>query len=88
MVTIEDAPELHLPHPNTVALVAERPNGSERSPALLLESALRMRSDRLIFGEIRRVGTLNFLEAINTAIRGPSARSMPAVRSWLWNVWR
>ncbi len=70
MVTIEDAPELHLPHPNAVALVAERRAGSERSPALLLESALRMRPDRLILGEIRGVEALNFLEAINTGHPG------------------
>ncbi|OWJ69633.1 P-type DNA transfer ATPase VirB11 [Haematobacter missouriensis] len=70
MVTIEDAPELHLPHLNTVALVAERRGGSERSPTLLLESALRMRPDRLILGEIRGVEALNFLEAINTGHPG------------------
>ena len=31
MVTIEDAPELHLPHENTVAMIADRRDGSERS---------------------------------------------------------
>lgn len=70
MVTIEDAPELHLPHPNTVALVADRVTDSERSPARLLESALRMRPDRLILGEIRGAEAFNFLEAINTGHPG------------------
>ena len=70
MVTIEDAPELHLPHPNTVSLVADRRTDSERSPARLLESALRMRPDRLILGEIRGPEAFNFLEAINTGHPG------------------
>lgn len=70
MVTIEDAPELHLPHPNTIALVADRRTDSERSPARLLESALRMRPDRLILGEIRGAEAFNFLEAINTGHPG------------------
>ena len=70
LVTIEDAPELHPPHPNQVALVAERVAGSERSPARLLESALRMRPDRLILGEVRGEEALNLLEAINTGHPG------------------
>ncbi len=70
MVTIEDAPELHLPHPNNVSLVSDRRMNSERSPARLLESALRMRPDRLILGEIRGAEAFNFLEAINTGHPG------------------
>ena len=70
IVTIEDAPELHLPHPNKVALVADRRTDSERSPDRLLECALRMRPDRLILGEIRGPEALNFLEAINTGHPG------------------
>ena len=70
IVTIEDALELHLPHPNTVSLVADRRTDSERSPARLLESALRMRPDRLILGEIRGAEAFNFLEAINTGHPG------------------
>ncbi|WP_227420014.1 P-type DNA transfer ATPase VirB11 [Roseitranquillus sediminis] len=70
MVTIEDAPELHLPHANSVALVADRRTDSERTPARLLESALRMRPDRLILGEIRGSEAFNFLEAINTGHPG------------------
>lgn len=70
MVTIEDALELHLPHPNAVALVADRRPDSGRSPARLLESALRMRPDRLILGEIRGEEAFAFLEAINTGHPG------------------
>ncbi|TPE47309.1 ATPase, T2SS/T4P/T4SS family [Amaricoccus solimangrovi] len=70
LVTIEDARELHPPHPNAVALIAERLGDSERSPAQLLVSALRMRPDRLILGEMRGPEALAFLEAINTGHPG------------------
>ena len=70
MVTIEDAPELRLPHRNAVGLIADRRPDSERSPARLLESTLRMRPDRLILGEIRGAEAFNFLEAINTGHPG------------------
>ena len=42
LVTIEDARELHLPHPNSVALIAERDAASERTPMRLLMAALRI----------------------------------------------
>jgi len=57
LVTIEDARELHLLHENSVALIAERVDNSERTPAKLLVAALRMRPDRLIlWGNARRGG--------------------------------
>jgi type IV secretion system protein VirB11 len=70
LVTIEDARELHLPHENSVALIAERVATSERTPAKLLVAALRMRPDRLILGEMRGEEALAFLEAINTGHPG------------------
>lgn len=70
LVTIEDAVELRPTHPNTVALVANRREGSDRTTAKLLESSLRMRPDRLIVGELRGAEAYNFLEAINTGHPG------------------
>lgn len=70
LVTIEDARELHLPHKNSVGLIAERVAASERTPARLLVAALRMRPDRLILGEMRGEEALAFLEAINTGHPG------------------
>ena len=55
---------------NQVALISERVPDSERSPAKLLISALRMRPDRLILGEMRGEEALSFLEAINTGHPG------------------
>jgi len=70
LVTIEDAIELRPTHKNSVALVASRREGSDRSTAKLLESSLRMRPDRLIVGELRGPEAYNFLEAINTGHPG------------------
>lgn len=70
LVTIEDARELRLPQQNSVALIAERDEASERTPAKLLMAALRMRPDRLILGEMRGEEALAFLEAINTGHPG------------------
>lgn len=70
LVTIEDARELHLPHENSVTLIAERAESSERTPAKLLVAALRMRPDRLILGEMRGEEALAFLEAISTGHPG------------------
>ncbi len=70
LVTIEDAVELRPEHANAVALVASRREGSDRSTAKLLESALRMRPDRLVVGELRGAEAYNFLEAINTGHPG------------------
>lgn len=70
LVTIEDTVELRPTHGNTVALVASRREGSDRSTAKLLESSLRMRPDRLIVGELRGSEAYNFLEAINTGHPG------------------
>ena len=70
LVTIEDAVELRPTHTNTVALVATRREGSDRTTAKLLESSLRMRPDRIIVGELRGAEAYNFLEAINTGHPG------------------
>lgn len=70
IITIEDALELNPPHPNHVCLVADSREGSQRQPAKLLKSILRMRPDRLMLGEIRGPEAYNFLEAINTGHPG------------------
>ena len=53
-----------------MCLLSDSKGTSERSPAKLLKSCLRMRPDRLILGEIRGTEALNFLEAINTGHPG------------------
>lgn len=70
LLTIEDAVELNPDQPNTVRLVADRAPGSARSTDKLLQSAMRMRPDRIIVGELRGDEAFTFLEAINTGHGG------------------
>ncbi|PZX12454.1 type IV secretion system protein VirB11 [Palleronia aestuarii] len=70
IITIEDAYELFPPQENSVMLKADRAEGSEKSPARLLEAALRMRPDRIILGELRGGECKTFLDAINTGHSG------------------
>ncbi|RLE98118.1 MAG: secretion system protein E [Thermoprotei archaeon] len=73
IVTIEDTPELNLPHENWVSLVA-RPSVDPwvRNVTLfdLLKSALRMRPDYIIVGEIRGEEAFTLFQAIATGHAG------------------
>jgi pilus assembly protein CpaF len=72
LVTIEDTPELHLSHFNSVRLQNKPQTPS--SPAIasreLLANALRMRPDRIIIGECRRAEAFDMLQAMNTGHEG------------------
>ncbi len=72
ILTIEDARELHPVQPNNVQLLASKREEliGKSDAASLLESALRMRPDRIILGEIRGIEAFTFLEAINTGHPG------------------
>ncbi|ATG38093.1 P-type DNA transfer ATPase VirB11 (plasmid) [Phaeobacter piscinae] len=70
LITIEDALELFPHHPNKVCLLSERDPVSPRTTDALLQSALRMRPDRIIVGELRGRESLTYLEAINTGHGG------------------
>ena len=70
ILTIEDAYELFPPQPNRVMLKADRMERSERTASKLLETALRMRPDRIILGELRGEECKTFLDAINTGHSG------------------
>ena len=70
LITIEDARELHPHQPNRVELVADRDEASARTATRLLQSALRMRPDRIVVGELRGREAWTFLEAINTGHGG------------------
>jgi pilus assembly protein CpaF len=73
LITIEDAAELQLQHPNLVALEARPPNieGEGEIPIrTLVRNALRMRPDRIIVGEVRGGEAFDMLQAMNTGHRG------------------
>lgn len=75
LVTLEDVPELVVPHKNWAPLVfggANRdPNGQEIKE--LLNATLRMRPDRILLGEIRKENAFAFCSAINTGHDGSMA---------------
>lgn len=73
IVTIEETPELNLPHENWVPLVA-RPSTDPWSRDVtlfdLLKSALRMRPDYVIVGEVRGEEAFTLFQAIATGHAG------------------
>ena len=72
VVTIEDAAELDLPG-HVVRLEARPPNAEgagEITIRTLLRSALRLRPDRIIVGEVRGSEALDLISALNTGHRG------------------
>ncbi|HET9258498.1 MAG TPA: CpaF family protein [Acidimicrobiia bacterium] len=72
IVTIEDAAELALP--GHVVRLEARPANAEGAGAItirsLVRSALRLRPDRLIVGEVRGPEALDLISALNTGHRG------------------
>lgn len=72
VVTIEDAAELSLPG-HVVRLEAHPPNAEgvgEVTIRDLLRSALRLRPDRIVVGEVRGAEALDLVSAMNTGHRG------------------
>ncbi|MDQ1382769.1 MAG: pilus assembly protein CpaF [Actinomycetota bacterium] len=73
IVTIEETAELQLVQPHVVRLEA-RPANAEGTGALcvrdLVRSALRMRPDRIVVGEVRGGEALDMLQACNTGHDG------------------
>ncbi|WP_334141895.1 CpaF family protein [Rhabdothermincola sp.] len=73
VITVEDAAELRLPGPHVVRLES-RPANAEGVGEVrirdLVRSALRMRPDRLVVGEIRGGEALDMLQAMNTGHDG------------------
>ena len=73
IVTIEDTAELSPAHPHVVALESQPPNlegHGEVSVASMLRTALRLRPDRLVVGEVRGAEVLDMLAAMNTGHSG------------------
>lgn len=73
IVTMEDVAELRLPHPHVVRLEtrdATADGVGEVPLAHLLRTALRLRPDRLVVGEIRGAEAVHLLHALNTGHDG------------------
>lgn len=73
VVTVEETAELRLDHPHVVSLETRPPNIEGRGGIGLRElvkTALRMRADRIIIGEVRGEETLDMLQAMNVGHDG------------------
>ena len=72
VVMVEDTPELKFPGANSVGLVAVKGELGEAKVTAneLLQSALRLRPDRIVLGELRGGESVSFLRAINTGHPG------------------
>lgn len=73
VITLEETAELRLEHPHVVSLETRAPNIEGRGGIglrELLKTALRMRADRIIVGEVRGDETLDMLQAMNVGHDG------------------
>ncbi len=73
ILTIEDSCELQLRQPHLVPFETRRPDKDGKGEVTfrdLLHSALRLRPDRIILGEIRGGEALDLLQAMNTGHAG------------------
>jgi len=72
IIAVEDTPEVLLTQPNALGLVAVKGELGEARITVddLLQTALRLRPDRIIVGEIRGREAVTFLRAINTGHPG------------------
>ena len=73
IITIEDAAELRLQQPHVVRLETRPPNiegKGEVTQRALVKNTLRMRTDRIIVGEVRGIEVIDMLQAMNTGHEG------------------
>ncbi len=79
LVTLEDVPELKVPHRNVCKLLfanfSKSATNGDRQTAVneLLNACLRLRPDRILLGEIRKENAFTFCSAINTGHAGSMA---------------
>ena len=75
VITIEDSAELIMNSGNLIRLEARNANVEGRNPVTirdLIKTALRMRPDRLIVGEVRGSECVDMLQSLNTGHSGMS----------------
>jgi pilus assembly protein CpaF len=73
ILVIEDSSELQLQQPHTVCFETRKPDKNDKGEVTirdLVHSALRLRPDRLVIGEIRGGEALDLLQALNTGHAG------------------
>jgi type IV secretion system protein VirB11 len=72
LVSVEDTPELGVAHRNAVRLIYSKDGQglAQVGPKALLESALRMRPDRILLGELRDASAFFYLRNVNSGHPG------------------
>lgn len=74
IITIEDSAELQIKNIDNIVRLETRNAGADGSGAItirdLIKSALRMRPDRIVVGEVRGAEALDMLQAMNTGHDG------------------
>lgn len=74
IITIEDSAELQIRHVDNLVRLETRNAGPDGKGAItirdLIKSALRMRPDRIVVGEVRGAEALDMLQAMNTGHDG------------------
>lgn len=74
VITIEDSAELQIRHVDNLVRLETRNAGPDGKGAItirdLIKSALRMRPDRIVVGEVRGAEALDMLQAMNTGHDG------------------
>ncbi len=75
VLTIEDTPELAIPHKNLVRFECRPPKNNDPGISVqeLLRAALRLRPDRIIVGECRGAEAYDMIQAMNTGHEGSMA---------------
>lgn len=75
LITLEDVPELDIPHKNWASLIFAGANADPEGKQIkeILNATLRMRPDRILLGEIRKENAFAFCSAINTGHEGSMA---------------
>ncbi|AEH06693.1 ATPase, T2SS/T4P/T4SS family [Methanothermococcus okinawensis] len=81
IVTIEDTPELQIPHDHVIKMITRppRPGIPEYEITMddLIKNALRMRPDRIFVGEVRGKEAHSLLVAMNTGHDGALVKDEP-----------
>ena len=74
IITVEDSAELKIDHIDNLISLESRPPNIENKGEItirdLVKTALRMRPDRIIVGEVRGDETIDMLQAMNTGHEG------------------
>lgn len=89
IIVAEDTCELRINNPNHISLEVKAANGArldEISIRTLIKTALRMRPDRLIVGEVRGNEAIDMLQALNTGHSGMSTGHSNSARDMLSRI--